>query len=811
MEIRGIKKATVLGAGVMGAQIAALLADAGVQVHLLDLTGDSEGGDEDQKKPDQRNAPVLRALEGLKKLKPNPWMSQASQSRIVPGNLSDDMSVVSESDWVIEAVVERLDVKKKIHRDIAAYVPPGVPVSTNTSGILLSEMADEFSADYAARFLGTHFFNPPRYMQLVEMIPHSQTDPEILQSLSQWIEQRLGKNIVVAADTVNFIANRIGVFALLAQMRHGERLGLNPETVDVLTGKLIGRPSSATYRTMDVVGLDTSFLVAGNVYQREPQDPYRDYFKPSEWIQKLLDLGHLGQKSGSKGVYWKTKDSEGRREIRCFRGQKESYEPLDVTAFPWQGKASGFKDLFQRISWIIAQDDSGAELVWKSWSDVFSYSALLVEQIAGGSPHKIDDAMRWGFQWQWGPFETWQGLGFHQITKRMMDEGARLPQWIKDAVEDPDFAFYRPMPWQEPWMCGEERMEYRVDEQSLSSLALKIHKIGLPTTAWTGDSRWVKGNGAASLLDGGDGVAILNFHTKMNAIDRDLLVMIQESVEHVGEHFKALVIANDGAAFSAGADLKMLLGLVEAQAYEEIDDVLRQFQGAMQALKFAPFPVVSAPHGMVLGGGCEVTLHTSHRHAAAESYVGLVEAGVGLIPAAGGTKELALRAYLLAEHYHQDPMLFLEKPFKTVAMAQVSSSVQEAVTLGLYPSEGTSFTLSRDHQTLEAKKIALLAVEQGYRPKQVSRNIAVAGSAGWETFKMMLYNMKKGAMISEHDSLVAEKLAYVLCGGDVDRGTRVDENWLLDLERAAFVELCSESRTKGRIAHMLKTGKALRN
>ena len=804
MEIPRIKKVAVLGAGVMGAQIAALLADSGVQVHLLDLPAP----DDDSEKA---HAPALKALEGLSKLKPQPWMSPLSRGRVIPGNFRDDMSVVAESDWVIEAVVEKLDIKKKIHRDVAAYVAPDVPVSTNTSGILLKEMAAEFPPDYAARFLGTHFFNPPRYMALVEMIPHEVTNPEVLEGLKVWIEKRLGKKVVIAADTVNFIANRIGVFALLAQHYAGEELSLNPETVDMLTGKLMGRPSSATYRTMDVVGLDTSFLVAQNVYKRESEDPYRDYFKPSDWIQKLLDKGHLGQKTNSKGVYFKTKNAEGRREIQCYRRDTDDYASLEVASFGWQEKAATLKNLFERTQWIISHDDPGAQLVWKSWSKVFSYSALLLEEIADGSPQKIDQAMRWGFNWQWGPFETWQGLGFHKIAQRMISEDVPLPAWVQEAVEDPDFAFYHPDPWSDGWKSGLQRQEYRLSEKGLVSLPLPSYRTLLPTSADTTDPRWVKGNGAASLLDGGDGVAFLNFHTKMNAIGRDLLVMIHDSVEYVGKHFKALVIANDGVAFSAGADLKMLLGLVESEAYEEIDEVLRQFQGAMQALKFAPFPTVSAPHGMTLGGGCEVTLHTSHRHVAAESYIGLVEAGVGLIPAAGGSKELALRAYSLAEHYKVDAMIFLEKAFKTVAMAEVSGSGAQALSLGLYPDQGTSFTLSRNHQSLEAKQIALLEAERGYRPQMVARKVAVAGSPGWETFKMMLYNMEKGAMISSHDALVAEKLAYVLCGGDVDRGTLVDENWFLDLERKVFIELCKEEKTKHRIQHMLKTGKPLRN
>ena len=649
-------------------------------------------------------------------------------------------------------------------------------------------------------------------MSLVEIIPHEQTNPELLGGVYEWIERRLGKNIVITRDTVNFIANRIGVFALLAQHYHGERLGLNPETVDALTGKLMGRPSSATYRTMDVVGLDTSFIVAKNIYDRVPDDPYREYFQAPQWIKDLCERGHLGQKSDSKGVYFKTRDERGRRQIQVYNLVTGDYGVQNIATPPWFAEASKIRDLFKRTEKILDFDDPGAQLVWKSWSDVFSYSALLLEEIAEGSPQKIDQAMRYGFQWQWGPFEVWQGLGFHKVARRMIEEGTSVPAWVESAVQDENFALYAPAPWDEAWSRGTDRQEYRPGHESRVGIPAPQHKIILPAFPSPTDSRWLKGNGAASLLDVGDDVSVLNFHTKMNSIGRDLLVMIGEAVEYIDQNKgRGLVVANDGRAFSAGADLGMLLELIEKDQFDDVDDVLRLFQGTMQALKFASFPVVSAPHGMTLGGGCEVTLHTAYRHVAGEAYVGLVEAGVGLIPAAGGTKELALRCYALAEHYQKDPMVFLEKVFMTVAEAQVSTSGPQAVTLGLYPEANTSFTLSRDHQCSEAKKIALGASELGYRRKKAKDGIAVAGYPGWETFKMMLYNLEKGDMISAHDSLVAEKLAWVLCGGDLERGTKVDESWFLDLERRAFVALCREVKTRERITHMLKTGKPLRN
>lgn len=792
-----IRRAAVLGAGVMGAQIAAHLAAAGVRTHLLDLASTEPPADKNQAKllgKNFRSARAIMAVENLKQLKPSPLMSSTVLAGIIPGNFDDDMAVLADCDWIIEAVIERLDIKQSINKKIAEYARPGVPVTTNTSGISLASIAKDLPEDYQKRFFGTHFFNPPRYMRLLEVIPHDLTDKRLMAELNAWIEERLGKGIVHAFDTVNFIANRIGVFATQSTLKHMADLKLNVETVDNLTGPLIGRAKSATLRTMDVVGLDTFAAVAKNTYERAPEDPYRSWFSMPAWVDELVKAGALGQKTNSVGMYKKDKDAKGNTVILAYRPESKSYVAQDVKTFAWEADAAKERDTVKRLKLIFAQKDEGALFAWRAVRDVLSYAAVLVEDIAGGLPKPVDDALCWGFNWEMGPFALWQALGYDEILERMQKEDVPLPKWAKKGV-----VFYAP---------GKQA---NVMTGKMESLPQPAYLHNLPQRETKDDKRVVFSNKSASVLDIGDGAACLVFHAKMNAIDGDIAEMTMKAVAAVQKSFDALIIGNEAPNFSAGANLKMIVEAIAAGKFDEIDKLLRAFQGAMQLVKFAPFPTVSCPAGLTLGGGCEVALHTTHRLAAGETYAGLVEAGVGLIPAGGGTKELALRAYeLMAYAERPDPMPFLQRAFLLIGMGKTSSSGQEAVEMGLFP-QTTSVSLSKEHQIDKAKRYALALSAQGYVPRTPAQGVKVVGDAGIQTFKMMLYNMVEGRQISPYDAKVGEKVATVLCGGEVDAGTTVGEQWFLDLERRCFIELCKEKKTAERIEFMLKNGKPLRN
>lgn len=792
----------------MGAQIAAMLADMGIDVHLLDLKTTDQGH------PSQR---AIMAIKGLTKMKPPPLMSEQSARRITPGNFTDDMSCVAQCDWVIEAVTEDLAIKKSIHAQIAKYKKPHVPVSTNTSGIPLRQISEDFSQEYLDTFMAVHFFNPPRYMKLVEVISGGR-EGELFSEVSSWCLNQLGKDVVYAYDTINFVANRIGVFSLCSIIHHAQELGLNPETVDSLTGKLMGRPSSATYRTMDVVGLDTAAAVAMNVFRQVPDDPYHSYYQLPGWVNQLIEKGCCGQKSGHRGVYEKSKDAHGKTQIKSYDAQTDAYVMPAPATFPWMAEAAQIPDVVKRLDFVISHDDAGAQLVWRALKDVFSYAALLLVEIAGSHCSNVDQAMTSGFNWEIGVFKLWQGLGVNKITQRMLADGAPLPEWLTQKLAtEPDFGFFKPDPFTVAWqlapVMGRQLMEWSPDQDEyVPMISVNVDRVPLLNHSGKDvDPRTLAVNDAATLLQLGAREYLLNFHTKMNAINADLLSMIQQSVVMAVEQADVLILANHGKAFSAGADLQMLLQLIRHNKFAEIDQMLQDFQSSMQLLKYSPVVTIAASHGLALGGGCEVTLHTDLRHIYAESYVGLVEAGVGLIPAAGGTKELALRCYKLAAKYQADPMIFLKPIFELVAMAKVSTSAAHAIELGYYEEHTTTIAFDRRGQIEAARALGLAASGRRYSPPQQAAGVQVAGEPGFETFKMMIYNMLEGKMISAHDALVAEKLAFVLCGGDLPQHTKVDEAWFLDLERKVFIELCQEQKTEDRVAYMLKHGKPLRN
>jgi 3-hydroxyacyl-CoA dehydrogenase len=804
-----IRRAAVLGSGVMGAQIAALLSAAGIRVHLLDLTSVEPPKDPKEAKivgKNFRSARAIMATENLKALKPSPLFHMSALAGIIPGNFDDDMPVLRSCDWVIEAIVEKLDVKQQLFNRVMEYARPGIPITSNTSGINLEDIAKNMPEQFVTHFFGTHFFNPPRYMKLLEIIPHGLTKRDLIESFSLWAEETLGKGIVHAFDTVNFIANRIGVFVNQATLQAMKDLDLNIETVDALTGKIMGRPSSATFRTMDVVGLDTFAHVAKNTFERAPQDPYRDWFKMPSWMDALIKSGKLGQKSGNIGCYKKDKDASGKTLILAYRPTTDLYESQSIPEIEWFAAANKESNLIKRLTMILEQKDPFAMLVWRVLRDTFSYAALLMEEIAGGLPKPIDEGIKWGFNWDMGPFELWQGLGYDVILMRMQKEGVKLPQWCK-----PGLKFYDVQPGTPEWSAIGPSDQFFSSKSNRPKIPVRPHDFRLPKFQSSIDKRIIHSIKNASLLDIGDGVACLTFHSRMNAIDSSMVEFILTSIPKVSESFDALVIGNHGDAFSAGANLKEVIEVITKKDWHGLDRFIRAFQGATQMLKFAPYPVVAATHGLVLGGGCEVALHCAHRVAAGETYAGLVEIGVGLLPAGGGTKELALRCYdLMSLAERPDPMPFLQRAFLLIGMARTSTSAHEAIEMGLFPST-TTISISTEHAVARAKAQALHMARCGYAPSTPKTDIKVLGDPGVQTFRMMLYNMQQQRQISAHDAFIAERIARVLCGGEIDGGQSVNEQYLLDLEREAFIELCQTEKTLARIEHMLKNGSPLRN
>lgn len=796
-----IRQAAVLGAGVMGTQIAALLAAAGIKTHLLDLASPEESS---------RSSRAMRAIENLQQLKPSPLYNEAATALLVPGNFDDDMEVLAHCDWILEAVVERLDIKQALHRKISQYARPGVPVTTNTSGIKLVDIAAEFSTEDKQRFFGTHFFNPPRYMKLLEIIPHPETKPELLEAFEGWSAARLGKGIVRARDTVNFIANRIGTFCSQSVLKAMDELGMKVETVDALTGPLIGRPKSATLRTADVVGLDIGAAVALNNYEKAPDDPYRDWFLPKPWLANLIEKGHLGQKTNSIGIYKKAKDAAGNTEILAYRPATQTYEPQNPDVFPWSAAAAQEKDLVKRIQLILQHDDPGAQMVWRNLRDIFSYSAYLLRDISDGLVQPVDDAMRWGYNWAMGPFELWQALGFDTILARMQRDQVKIAPWLREGL-----SFYSPMPASKEWKAaGGPRSQMQVTGRGIENREIPqaSYQFALPSFENKSDPRVITSNASASLVDIGDGVACLTFHSKMNTLNPEISKLLETSLERVKSGFQAMIIANDAPNFSAGADIRDFLGAMQTKNWDVVDQGEIYFQGILGQLKFAPFPVVSCPTGLTLGGGCEVSLHTSHRIMAAETFAGLVEVGVGLLPAGGGTKELALRAYeLAAQGDKADPMPFLQRGFELIFSARRSTSGFEALDMGLYPRESTQVSLSREHLVEKAKRTALTLAANGFMPKLPREKIPVVGRRGLAMFKERLGSLVAAKKISAYDAFIGERIATIFCGGDVPEGTLVSEQGFFDLERILFVELCQQPQTAERIQHMLKTGKPLRN
>jgi 3-hydroxyacyl-CoA dehydrogenase len=794
-----IQRAAVLGSGVMGSALAAHLANAGIPTLLLDIVpppGSKVKGDPSSR--EYRDAFARAGLERALKSKPAAFYSPARARRVTIGNLEDDVAKLRECDWILEAVVEKLDIKRGLFEKIAPHIKDGAVVTTNTSGLSITDMAAVLPESLRPRFLGTHFFNPPRYLHLLELIPHAGTDPAVLQSMREFGDRVLGKGVVVAKDTPDFIANRIGSFSVMSTIRAMLEGGYTIEEVDALTGPLIGRPKSATFRTADLVGLDILVHAANTVYERATKDEKRDTFKAPDAIQKMLAKGLLGDKTG-KGFYQKVPGKDGGSEILTLDLKTLEYRPRQSPKFPSLETAKTIESLGDRIRTITNANDRAGAFVWRILADTLLYSAFRVGEIADDVA-SIDRAMRWGFGWELGPFELWDAIGIEKSVERMEMERRTLPPIVLETLKSPSKKFYK-----------KEEVAKRPRLKSGTLKPVEEAPASIDLAALKSAGKELKKNAGASLIDIGDGALCLEFHSKMNAIGADIISMATAGVKETEANFEALVIGNQGANFSVGANIMLLLLAAREGDWDEVDLVVRQFQKMTSALKYCRKPVVAAPFGMTLGGGCEVVLGAQHAVASAETYIGLVEVGVGLIPAGGGCKELVLRNVEgLPNVDGADPFLAARAAFECIGLAKVSASAEDAFAMRIFR-DGDSFVMNPDRLLHAAKTYALALSRRGYQAPDPTVQIPVAGESGIAAIKTQLYNMKEGRAISEYDAYLGGELARVLCGGEVPAGTRVSEEYLLQLEREVFLRVCGQKKTQDRMAFMLKEGKPLRN
>ncbi|PLT46001.1 Enoyl-CoA hydratase [isoleucine degradation] [Paenibacillus pasadenensis] len=795
-----IRKAAVIGSGIMGSGIAAHLANVGIPTLLLDIVPKQLSAEEEKKgwtldHPAVRNRLAAGAVAKLAKTNPAPLYDPAFAERITPGNLEDHLDGLADVDWIIEVIVENLDAKRSLLERVESVWKPGTIVSSNTSGISINAMAEGRSEAFRRSFMGTHFFNPPRYMKLLEIIPAAGTDPQLVQQMKQFSETVLGKGVVIAKDTPNFIANRIGTYGLFVTLQEMERGGYTVEEVDAATGPALGRPKSATFRTLDLVGLDTFLHVADNVRLNVDSESERQAFTPPASLTGLVERGWLGEKSG-QGFYKKVKGAGGKSEILSLDLKTMEHGPQKKAASGSLEAAKLAKGAREKTKALLGAGDRYSELAWNVLKQVLVYAAEKVGEIAD-SIQEIDEAMKWGFNWELGPFETWDAIGLARSVERMEKEGTAVPDWVKEWIAAGNTSFYRK---QDGKRFYASRGEFRQAEQAPELIDLRALKE---------QGKVVQGNSGASLIDLGDGVACLEFHSPNNAIGGDILTMIQQSVQEVRQNWTGLVVANQGRNFCVGANLMLLLMEAQDEEWDEVDDIIHLFQQSMLKLKRLDKPVVAAPHRMTLGGGVEACMPADQVVAAAETYYGLVEVGVGLIPAGGGCKEFALRVSQQAGHPEADLLPQLGRVFETVGQAKVSSSGHDAKRLG-YLRGVDRIVPNQDHLIYEAKQAVLQLAADGYRLPAEER-IRIAGSEGKAALQLAAIGMHEGGYISDHDLLIAKKLAHVLAGGDLPAGTLVTEQYMLDLEREAFLSLTGEPKTQARMQHMLSKGRPLRN
>ncbi len=799
-----ITKAAVLGAGTMGAGIAAHLSNAGIPTLLLDIAPGELTPDEEKKgltleSPQVRNRIVDSLFAAAKKLKPAPFMLGDNAKLITTGNFTDDLAKIKDCDLVIEAVVENLEIKHKLFADVDRYRKPGAVIASNTSGIPIDAIAEPFSDDFKAHFVGIHFFNPPRYMKLVEVIPGTKTSGEIACGITGFLDRRLGKGVVPAKDRPNFIANRIGVFGMMATIHEMIAGGWTPTEVDQMTGKAIGHASSATFRTSDLVGLDVTAHVTNNLYPAVPDDEDREVFQIPELITSLLDKKLLGDKTGG-GFFKKSKDENGKRVILELDLTTFEYKPQVKSKFPSLDAAKGIEDRAKRVKTLVWGDDRVGEFLWKTTSRVSRYAANRIPEIAD-TIVEIDNAIKWGFGWEIGVFEAWDAIGVAESVERMRKEGQAIPANVEAMLASGATSFYKNEGGHHSFydlVAG----EYKPMPERPGVMILKDIKER---------SGVIKSNPGASLIDIGDGVACLEFHSKMNSIGGDTVSMMNFALDEVERNYTGLVVGNQGGNFSAGANIMMLLLAAQEEEWDDINIMIRQLQNSIMRLRYSPKPVVTAPYGLTLGGGCEISMHGDRVQAAAETYIGLVEVGVGLIPAGGGTKEMTLRAMnAAAKAPDADPLAFLKKTFELIGMGKVATSGPEAQSWGLIR-DIDAISMNGDRLIADAKQEVLNLAASGYVQPVEKTGILALGESAQAAMKLALHMMKQGGFVSDHDVLIGHKLAKVMSGGDLNHRSFVSERYLLDLEREAFLSLCGERKTQERIAGMLKTGKPLRN
>ncbi|WP_404329777.1 3-hydroxyacyl-CoA dehydrogenase NAD-binding domain-containing protein [Mesobacillus maritimus] len=793
--MRQIQKAAVLGSGVMGSGIAAHLANIGIPTLLLDivpreLTEAEKAKGMTLENKQVRNRISEAAVKNLLKQKPAPLASKKNLALIEAGNFEDDMQRLSEVDWIIEVVVENLDIKKKVFADVDQYRKQGSIVSSNTSGISVEAMAEGRSEDFRKNFLGTHFFNPPRYLKLLEVIPTKDTDPEVLSFIKTFGEDRLGKGVVEAKDTPNFIGNRIGTYGLLVTAREMLKGGYSVGEVDSVTGPLIGRAKSATFRTLDVVGLDTFYHVANNVYE-QVDGAEKEVFEVPEFLKEMVNRGWLGSKSGQGFFKKQGKEILELDPTTLEYGPRKKLKTAAVEASKQQ------KGTANKMKALVYADDRAGQLLWNVFSPVFIYSAELLGTIADDIV-SIDNAMKWGFGWEMGPFESWDAIGLEKSVAKMEAEGTVVPAWVKEMLANGHTSFYKLEDGVKSFYSNGEYKAIEVNPKIIDLKQVKAEK-GV-----------IKKNAGASLIDIGDGVALLEFHSPNNSIGLDVIQMINYSIDEVAKNYKGLVIGNQGKNFCVGANLAMMLMEAQDDNYFELDMTVRQFQQAMMNIKYSPKPVVAAPHGMSLGGGAEVCLPAAHIQASMETYMGLVEVGVGLLPGGGGNKELYIKHLEgLPNGVNFDLQQVANKVFETIAMAKTSTSGEEARDNNfLGKSDGVS--VNGDHLLYDAKQAVLHLYNSGYTAP-ARKKVPVVGEPGYATLLLGADGMRLSGFISDHDFEIAKQVAYVISGGKVPYGTEVDEDYLLNLEREAFINLVAKPKTQQRMQHMLVKGKPLRN
>ena len=794
MVNRNIRKVAVLGSGIMGSRIACHFAGIGLQVLLLDIVP-NEAKDSENKTV--RNKLVNDALQAAIKSNPSPLYAQDAAKKITTGNFDDNLKDIASYEWVIEVVIERLDIKRSLYEKIEGFRKPGTLITSNTSGIPIHLLSEGRSEDFRKNFCGTHFFNPPRYLRLLEIIPTHDTDPAVVDFLMHYGDLYLGKTTVLAKDTPAFIANRIGVYGIMAIFGLVEKMGLTIDEVDALTGPIIGRPKSATFRTADVVGIDTLVKVAKGVYENCPGDEARDAFNIPGWLNKVLENNWLGDKTG-QGFFKKMPPSpKGEKEIQTLNLKTLQYEPRQKPRFASFEAAKPIDDLKQRLKILVAAQDKSGEFYRAFHYGLFAYISHRIPEISD-EIYRIDDAMKAGFGWEIGAFESWDVLKVGDTVKAMEAAGYSVAPWVKEMLQNGNNSFYN--------IENGQRLVY--DPISKAYKPIPGGKEFIILSNYADKIIWK--NSSCKLYDIGDDVIALQWNTKMNTIAGDVLSGVTKSIELAEKNYKGLVIANEGANFSAGANVGMIFMFAVEQEYEELDMAIRMFQTTMMRVRYSSIPVVLATHGLALGGGCEMSLHSDKVCAAAETYTGLVELGVGLIPGGGGTKEFTLRAS--DEMHHDEPeTITLKNRFLTIATAKVATSALEAFDLGIYRKGLDEVVVNADRRTFEAKKSVIEIANSGYITPVQRKDIKVLGRTALGALYAGIHGMGRANYATEHDMTVAKKLAYVMCGGDLSEPTVVSEQYLLDLEREAFLSLCGERKTLERIQSVLKGGKPLRN